>query len=496
MNQSLKFSFKTKLIFGFSVIILAVIASVFIAIYSLNLLVRVNQDLDESYRITRELVRLRADNTRVRTLLLEVIDPEITDWHDHMQEIEDLLVTIQEEFDYLGIYLEGDRVAQTSFREIVAMAAESESIRRKQIELLMSGQHAEAARLFRGLSYQLYEEIHQKIINLGSYLDGQNDILQSHANQVAIRSNTLLTMIGFCVIIVTFIVAMSMIRMVTRVSRDIKEGVAILGNSTSEIQTTVAEISTGATETATAISETSTTVEEIRQTAMVASNKAKSLMHSSQKASDVGEKGFESSRKMVLAMNKIEAQMKTIHNTITKLSEQNRSIGEITSTVSDIADQSNLLAVNAAIEAAKAGEHGRGFTVVAQEIRSLAEQSKRSTAQVKDILNDIQKSVLRAVDVINQGTETVDEGSELVKEDRVVVEMLLDSINEAMDAAVQISSSSQQQMAGMDQIVPAMENIKQASEQNVVGIKQTQEAAGSLFVLGQSLKKIIERYRL
>jgi hypothetical protein len=179
-------------------------------------------------------------------------------------------------------------------------------------------------------------------------------------------------------------------------------------------------------------------------------------------------------------MKKIDNQMNIISETIMKLSEQNRTIGEITSSVADIADQSNLLAVNAAIEAAKAGEHGRGFAVVAQEIRSLAEQSKKATAQVKEIINEIQKSVSLAVDVTGKGSRTVEDGIRLVKQSGEVIEILAENVDEAAQSFIQISSSSQQQMAGMEQIVPAMENIKQASEQNVSGIKQTQIAAHNL----------------
>jgi len=84
----------------------------------------------------------------------------------------------------------------------------------------------------------------------------------------------------------------------------------------------------------------------------------------------------------------------------------------------------------------------------------------------------------------------------MAQQDREVVELLISSVNEAMEASVQIASSSQQQMAGMDQIVPAMENIKQASDQNVAGIRQTQDAARSLNELGNSLKQIVQRYRL
>jgi methyl-accepting chemotaxis protein len=334
------------------------------------------------------------------------------------------------------------------------------------------------------------------ILDLEQALDNKTNELFNVSESVVRGSYFTLILVGVLIFLLTIFIAIATIRLVLRISKEIREGVSVLSTTAAEIQTTVAEISTGAAETATAISETTTTVEEIRQTSMMANEKAKSLMRSSQKAADISEKGLESSQQMIDSMARIDAQMKIINNTIIKLSDQNRSIGEITSTVADIADQSNLLAVNAAIEAAKAGDHGRGFSVVAQEIRSLSEQSKRSTIQVKDILNEIQKSVNQAVDVINQGAKTVDEGSRLVADDRIVVEMLTDNVDEAMQASIQISSSSQQQMAGMDQIVPAMENIKQASEQNVMGIRQTQEAVRDINELGQNLKKLIERFRL
>ena len=280
------------------------------------------------------------------------------------------------------------------------------------------------------------------------------------------------------------------------ITSDIKHGVSVLGTSSSEILTTVTEISTGAAETATSVSETTTTVEEVRQTAMVSNQKAQSLMLSSQKAADSVDKGRDSINEVIDSMKKIDNQMNLISETVLKLAEQNRTIGEITSSVADIADQSNLLAVNAAIEAAKAGEHGRGFTVVAQEIRSLADQSKKATAQVKEILNEINKSVNQAVGVTEQGSRTVEEGRRLVAQSGEVIEILSENVEEAAQAAIQISSSNQQQMAGMEQIVPAMENIKLASQQNVTGIKQAQLAAHDLNSLGQNLKDIIDKFKI
>jgi len=288
----------------------------------------------------------------------------------------------------------------------------------------------------------------------------------------------------------------NMVDKLKNITSEIRKGVTVLGTSASEILTTVTEISTGAAETATSVSETTITVEEVRQTAMVSNQKAQSLMASSQKAANSVDNGRESINEVIGSMKKIDHQMNMISETVMKLAEQNRTIGEITSSVSDIADQSNLLAVNAAIEAAKAGEHGRGFTVVAQEIRSLADQSKKATIQVKEILNEINKSVNQAVGVTEQGIRTVEEGRKLVAQSGEVIELLSENVEEAAEASIQISSSNQQQMAGMDQIVPAMENIKLASEQNVTGMKQAQIAAHDLNILGQNLKEIIEKFKL
>ncbi len=109
-------------------------------------------------------------------------------------------------------------------------------------------------------------------------------------------------------------------------------------------------------------------------------------------------------------MKRIQTHMDSIAASIVRLSDQSQAIGEIIASVNDLAEQSNLLAVNAAIEAAKAGEQGKGFAVVAQEVRSLAEQSKQATAQVRNILGDIQKATSAAVMATEQGSKAVEAG--------------------------------------------------------------------------------------
>ena len=490
-------SFRARLLIGFSIILIGITATWIIAMNSLNLIVAAKAELDIAQDTARELTNLRADQNRLNTLLLlATISESSEDSKQHLDELAKIWNSIDQIVSEMELTLQDNTAVLPAFREVAIWKDRSRQNQMRQIEHINNEQPEAAMQVYREVVQAGWETLRNHINTLETQLEKQGDVLLAQSDARVNRSNFSLTSIGIVVILIVLLIILGTMRMITRITDDIKEGISILGSSSTEIQATVAEISTGAAETATAISETTTTIEEIRQTSMVSGKKAKNLMENSQKASEIGEHGLETSQKMVESMNQIDKQMKNIHKTITKLSEQNRSIGEITTTVSDIADQSNLLAVNAAIEAAKAGEHGRGFSVVAQEIRSLSEQSKKSTAQVKEILNEIQKSVSQAVEVINQGTRTVDEGNKTVAEDREVVETLIESINEATEAAVQISSSSHQQMAGMDQIVPAMENIKQASEQNVSGIRQTEEAMKSLYELGDNLKNVIEKYKL
>jgi len=288
----------------------------------------------------------------------------------------------------------------------------------------------------------------------------------------------------------------TMIENLRKSTAEIAEGANVLASSSSEILAAMTQVASGAAETATAISETSTTVEEVKQTAQLSSQKAKHVSDSSQKATQVAQTGRKSVEASIEGMKRIQTHMESIADSIVKLSEQGQAIGEIIATVSDLAEQSNLLAVNAAIEAAKAGDQGKGFAVVAQEVKSLAEQSKQATVQVRNILNDIQKATSAAVLATEQGSKAVDAGMKQSTEAGESIRVLTETISEAAQAATQIAASSQQQLVGTDQVALAMENIKQASTQNVAGAKQAETATHNLHELGQRLKQLVEQYEI
>ena len=278
--------------------------------------------------------------------------------------------------------------------------------------------------------------------------------------------------------------------------KDIIEGVNSLGSTASEILASTIQVASGAAETASAINETTTTVEEVRQAVRLSSQKASRVSENAQKVVQVTQAGQKAVDETINGMHEIQNQMESVANTIVRLSEQSQQIGGIIALVTDVADQSNLLAVNAAIEAARAGEQGKGFAVVAQEIKSLAQQSKQATIEVRNILNDIQKATSAAVMATEQTSKAVEIGVKQSTQAGEAIKILAESSGKAVDAATQIVASSQQQEVGMDQIGLAMNNINQAGTENAASMVQTEKAAKNLNELGQKLKLLVEQYKI
>lgn len=274
------------------------------------------------------------------------------------------------------------------------------------------------------------------------------------------------------------------------------EGAAVLGSAASEIVASTSQLASGASESAAAVSQTTTTVEEIRQTAQMASQKARAVSETAQRAVQVTLSGRKSAEDAAAGMARIRSQMDAIGESMMRLSEQTQAIGQIIASVEDLAAQSNLLAVNAAIEAAKAGDQGKGFGVVAQEVKSLAEQSRQATDRVRAILSDIQKATTAAVMATEQGNKAVEAGGRQAELAGESIQSLSGNVSEAAQAATQIAASSQQQLVGMDQVASAMENIKQASTQNVASARQLETAARNLSDLGQRLRQLVDNYAL
>lgn len=277
---------------------------------------------------------------------------------------------------------------------------------------------------------------------------------------------------------------------------EINKMVLHLAASANEMSATSAQLGSSASETAASVMETATTTEEIRQVAQTTKDLAGTVTASSDQSYALSKESMTAILQMGENVQKIKSQMDNISQSLLNLSEQSQMIAEITAAVDEIAEQSNLLAVNAAIEAAKAGEQGKGFAVVAQEVKSLADQSKQSTRQVRKILTDIQKATSGALMAVEQGNKEMLQGADKMNQVDAAMRAIAESLSKSVQLVQQIAYAVEQQFTGIDQINSAMNNVKTASAQNADAARNLEQVAASISDSGNKLKSFIEVYKL
>ncbi|MDB4892555.1 MAG: methyl-accepting chemotaxis protein [Gemmatimonadetes bacterium] len=271
------------------------------------------------------------------------------------------------------------------------------------------------------------------------------------------------------------------------ITRPLQETANVIASSSSEILSATTEQAAGTNESMAAVTETVATVDEVAQTATQSAQRARTVADAAQRASEGGRAGQKAVDDAVKAMQLVQSQVETMAHTIVALAEQAQAIGEITTAVSDIAEQTKLLALNAAVESTRAGEHGRGFALVAAEIKTLAGEAKESTVQVRRLLGEIQRSTSAAVMATEQGTKQTAAAVRQVNSAGEIISQLAMVVDEAAQAAAQIVASAGQQALGMDQIRQAIANIHDATQQNLTATHQSETAAQNLNELGTQL---------
>ncbi len=543
MNWLKNLKTSAKLLVGFGTMIVLLGTIVVIAYQTITAIRDSQQRLfEQDFADVVDMVELRADLNRQRARILEMLlttnRPELdalaVDIHSRAKEVDQALQ---------GFFGRHANDAQTLLKveELKGLLTAYRQTREQQMTLIFAGKAEEARRTAESLQTDRFEKMRVVAVELGYHAlaRAKANLIKSNEDAArAVRMFTILAALAFLVGITMTAVLNRLIagplkeltaaadriaagdlsgnvspearndevgmlaRTFERMTqslreqmRQLAEGANVLGASASEIVASSTQLAASAAESAAAVSETATTVQEVRQTVDLASQKAKTVSDSAQRAAQFSQSGRKSTEEVVAGMTRIRQQMEAIAACMVRLSEQSQTIGQIVAAVEDLAAQSNLLAVNAAIEAAKAGEHGKGFGVVAQEVKRLAEQSRQATTQVRTILSDIQKATTAAVMATEQGGKAVEAGEKQTGAAGESIQALAGSLTEAAQVAIQIATTGRQQLAGMDQVATAMESIKQATSQNVASAKQLETAAGNLNNLGARLKQMVDKYK-
>ncbi|MFC7736837.1 methyl-accepting chemotaxis protein [Roseomonas sp. GCM10028921] len=283
------------------------------------------------------------------------------------------------------------------------------------------------------------------------------------------------------------------LRDIARQSRDATQQ---LDASTAEIRASTQEQAASVEEQLAAVQETAATVDEITHSGTQIGKRAQEVIAAAQATIRTSDSGLRAVKETVRAMDAIREQAERVAENIVALSEKTQAIGEITATVNDISERSHLLALNAAIEAAAAGEAGRSFSVVAAELKSLADQAKEATAQVRANLGDIQRGINSSVMLTEEAVKRAAAGRERTATSHEAIREMAARVQEAVQTFQQIVASTNQQQLGIEQVMGALTNIRQASQQTAAGTRQLDQAAATMAGLSQDLVRIAERYRL
>lgn len=271
--------------------------------------------------------------------------------------------------------------------------------------------------------------------------------------------------------------------------------VEVLGSASEELSAQIEESRKGSGHQASRMAETATAMEEMNATVLEVSRSASAaagVASATRQKAEAGEKVVE---QVVSGIHKVRERSMTLKHGMTQLSESAQSIGEIMSVIADIADQTNLLALNAAIEAARAGEAGRGFAVVADEVRKLAEKTMAATSRVDEAIRNIQGSAAKSRDDVDSAVGAIEEATACANQSGEALTEIVSMADQTADQVRAIAAASEEQSAASEEINRSISEVNNIAVETASAMDESARAVQSLSEQAQRLNQLIEEMR-
>ncbi len=282
----------------------------------------------------------------------------------------------------------------------------------------------------------------------------------------------------------------------TKIILNLMETVKTTNSESNKISASSEEMAQGSQQQSAKASEVATAVEQMTSTVQETTKNAGVAAENASNAVKIAMEGGEIVKQTIDGMNKIAEVVKEAAVTVQEMGNNSHEIGEIILVIEEIADQTNLLALNAAIEAARAGEQGRGFAVVADEVKKLAERTTKATKEIANMIQKIQTDTNNAVNSIQSGTQKVEGGIKLAEKSGKSLELIINGAKETVEVVNQVAVANEEQSSVAQHIGKNIEGISNVSYENAVGAQQVAEAADNLKNLTQNLQSIVDNFRL
>jgi methyl-accepting chemotaxis protein len=278
-----------------------------------------------------------------------------------------------------------------------------------------------------------------------------------------------------------------------RLISSVKEAVIQLSSAANEMMAISAQQASGSTQQASAVQEVTTTSEEIAITAKMITANARSVEGVAEDTTHNCNGGSSDVANAINGMGVVRSQVQSIAKSMLQLGENSQKIGGIVEIIDEISDQTNLLALNAAIEAAGAGEAGKRFAIVAQEVKRLADRTVEATKQIKGLIGEIQRATNNTIMVTEEGTKAVDSASHLVDKVQLSFSSIMESVQETSRTAKEITLSTQQQTSACEQMADTMSEVRDVAQQVAASANETERAIAEILELAERLRDITEK---
>ncbi|WP_309743943.1 methyl-accepting chemotaxis protein [Chamaesiphon sp. OTE_20_metabat_361] len=276
-----------------------------------------------------------------------------------------------------------------------------------------------------------------------------------------------------------------------RTARYVQRTIATITNSANEIVDSVESQEISINQQANSAIATTDSVNELENISTATAAQATASATGAKQALSLAEEGSKAVQKTIHEISELRDRVDEIAQQIVNLGEQTGQITNVSDSVSDLAKQTNMLALKAAVEAARAGEQGKGFGVVAGEIRKLADESKKSAQKINDLATDIQAAIARTVTVTDRGTRTATEGIQIAENTASTFIGVTDAVNNVFLNSQQISASTQRQSTAIQQVLGAMNAISQGSQESAIGMHKVKTSTRELNQIADELQAVV-----
>ena len=278
--------------------------------------------------------------------------------------------------------------------------------------------------------------------------------------------------------------------------KELRQNIVQVDDATTTLAQASSQAAQASSETSESSSSMAASIEELSVSVTSVSDHTREALQLANTAGEYSESGGEVISNAVTAMADIAVQVRTVGSAITELGEHTERISTVVQVIKDVADQTNLLALNAAIEAARAGEQGRGFAVVADEVRKLAERTSKATGEIAGMIGDIQSRSKNAANAMEETIGRLESSSELAGQAGESIEAIRSANSKVQQVFADINEAMREQGAASYDIAQRVERVAQASEESSASVSASSEEAAKIHNLANAMRANIERFRV